>query len=297
MQGRGSLEDAKALAAEFTRAKTPRTKGRRLTPSPSRNEVRGRNTGSYRGRPVDTRPSRVYPPYDANTAFASSRLAPPPLGTTTHQQNSLRPVRPQQPDSNPFLATRDPRPPNLPSAPAPPMVQPSPVPVVKPSPVPIAQPSPVRGDLMSFNGPTSSSQAAVRLQTLGSLQRGDVNIPRPVSSTSNSSLLETQDGQGIDQPVMAYTARSESRPTADDGDVVMADSDASSGYRRFGARGLQGSRWNMQQANDGNVTLRPNPVSVPAPAPERRAARPPTGLTVYSGMLKGPGLKDSRWAD
>ncbi|KAI0114947.1 hypothetical protein F4814DRAFT_417616 [Daldinia grandis] len=113
------------------------------------------------------------------------------------------------------------------------------------------------------------------------------------SIRSERSLLD-EGGESISQGVMQFTTRDEPRQ---DDDVAMGGVEARSNAKV----GLKASRWNPDNPDHYPERHHPEhfrgePMRVDPPAKERRGPSVPTGQTVVSGISKGPGLADSRWA-
>ncbi|KAI1771402.1 hypothetical protein F4818DRAFT_213057 [Hypoxylon cercidicola] len=267
MFGKGSLEDAKAMAAEFTRAKHSKRRA---------NPTAGSGTRIDRGRPVNTQPR------PENTWSRPERHVPRDTSmlTANPQGNTFRPVASQNLYSNGYSNSRG-------------------HPPAEPRGLPASSHTPY---LASASNPQSfvqperivPQQSVTTPQNPSSYQADTTTqryIPSPVAATP---VPKSQDAQRINQPVTGYTARAESRP-ADDDDVTMTDADPAGGYKKFGTKGLEASRWNTNETmNETYETF--DRGSRFMPVPERRGSRPPTGHKTSSGMITGPGLADSRWA-
>ncbi|KAI1661575.1 hypothetical protein F4813DRAFT_398188 [Daldinia decipiens] len=113
------------------------------------------------------------------------------------------------------------------------------------------------------------------------------------SIQSEISILD-EGGEPISQDVMQFTTRNEARQ---DDDVAMGGVETSSKVKV----GLKASRWNPDNPNRYPEKHFPEhfwgePMRVDPPTQEKRGPSVPTGQTVISGISKGPGLADSRWA-
>ncbi|KAI0845171.1 hypothetical protein F5Y00DRAFT_179326 [Daldinia vernicosa] len=108
------------------------------------------------------------------------------------------------------------------------------------------------------------------------------------SIQSETSLLD-EEGEPISQDVMQFTTRNEAHQ---DDDVAMGGVETRSNVRV----GLKASRWNPDNPDHYPEKHFPEPMHVDPPTQERRGPSVPTGKTVVSGISKGPGLADSRWA-
>lgn len=113
------------------------------------------------------------------------------------------------------------------------------------------------------------------------------------SVQSETSLLD-EGGEPVSQDVMQFTTRNEARQ---DDDVAMGGVETRSNVKG----GLKASRWNPDNPNhypekDFPEHFWGEPMRVDPPTQERRGPSVPTGQTVISGISKGPGLADSRWA-
>ncbi|KAF3064399.1 hypothetical protein GL218_01589 [Daldinia childiae] len=113
------------------------------------------------------------------------------------------------------------------------------------------------------------------------------------SIQSETSLLD-EGGDTISQNVMQFTSKNEAHQ---DDDVAMGGVETRSSVKV----GLKASRWNPDNPNRYPEKHVPehiwgDPMRVDPPTHERRGPSVPTGQTVISGISKGPGLADSRWA-
>ncbi|OTA94561.1 hypothetical protein M434DRAFT_29846 [Hypoxylon sp. CO27-5] len=136
-------------------------------------------------------------------------------------------------------------------------------------------------DLMDFEEPASPLGPPTRQQNIPSQP-----IPRD-TIPPDSSILNTREEE-INQPVMHFTARTGAEECWQE-DVSMG------GMRKPGVKGLEASRWNLEDAQSSSH-YGGEQRSVDTSMPERRGPAPSSGRLVSSGISKGPGLADSRWA-
>ncbi|KAI4860785.1 hypothetical protein F4820DRAFT_452591 [Hypoxylon rubiginosum] len=283
MLQRGSLEDAKALAAEFSRARPPNRRG---------NQASGRGDGSGRERLAENR-------YRPNQGNPHASYNPPVLsGTMNPRGNTARLIPSQNLYSNVFPNTGSRRP-------------------AEPRGLPASYNAqlPARSGLTSFERTERilPPQGIAAPQNLGFYQGGST-MQRPVPNPAAVAPAPKPQGYlGINQPFQGYTGTTgprpaESRPAerhrpakprpVDDEDVSMTDADAPSGYRRLGAKGLDASMWNTNGGDDGGAE--DTHMAPPRPAFDRRPSNTRTNTStstiVSSGLVQGPGLANSRWA-
>ncbi|KAI1417595.1 hypothetical protein F5Y13DRAFT_201176 [Hypoxylon sp. FL1857] len=136
-------------------------------------------------------------------------------------------------------------------------------------------------DLMEFEQPAPPPRPSMR--------QGNTPAQFVLSGgpPSDSSILDME-GDEIKQPVMDFTTRNSTRGDRREGGK-MGDTKKSS------FKGLAASRWNTEdvqpQSHYGG-----DPMSIDTPQSEKRRPTPHSGRLVSSGISKGPGLADSRWA-
>ncbi|KAI1768829.1 hypothetical protein GGR53DRAFT_461914 [Hypoxylon sp. FL1150] len=293
MIGRGSIEDAKAMQASFTRAKGSK-------PRPG-NATRERITRA--GHPPVPRPLTTWSSPGNAPVYNRSQNAPtPPMpaAPVSSGANTLRPVASSTlyanayPDTNGYqqVKPRDP--------PAPSNAQSSgcrDVATVKP----VERILPPQSVAAPQNRAMNQGQGNSSTQMHVSPPDSAASVQRPHGPQSFNQPLQGYLGQAVSNPTNgngATTAPSSAnyshQPGLFDDDVSMADSDAPSGYKSLGSKGLEASRWYNDGAdNEGHAFISEEPSG---PPPERRTSRIPTGPMVINGLVKGYGLGDSRWA-
>ncbi|OTB20315.1 hypothetical protein K445DRAFT_17593 [Daldinia sp. EC12] len=142
--------------------------------------------------------------------------------------------------------------------------------------------------------PSSDEGEGSNASDLASQQRSmDPRHQHTGSTHSEKSLLDEGNGS-ITQGVMQFTTRNEVRQ---DDDVTMGGVETGNNVKG----GLKASRWNFN--NPDHYPEKPSSgqswgdiMRVNQPVQERRGPSTPTGQIVTSGISKGPGLADSRWA-
>ncbi|KAI0840466.1 hypothetical protein F5Y06DRAFT_241111 [Hypoxylon sp. FL0890] len=270
MYGRGSIEDARELQASFRQSNAPRRNNR----GRGRGSGNGPQRGSFHG---NGRQDHSIPARSAGGLHPISMYQGPPLPMPAPQSMSTRANRiasserdhdSKRARNNPtedlvnYFSNRQVSSQRFNSG------------------MSTHRPLVDENDLMDFEQADSAPGPAMR----------QGNIPaRPVPSSivpTSSSILDTR-GEEISQPVLDFTAGNEARTNRQD--VAMG------GTRRASLQGLNASRWNSQNSQS-HSHYEGEPMSVDAPQSERRGPAPPSGRVVSSGISRGPGLADSRWA-
>ncbi|XXH05066.1 RNase P and RNase MRP subunit [Hypoxylon texense] len=280
MLQRGNMEDAKALAAEFSRAKAPKR--------------RGNQTGGESGRPAENRPRPNYgaTPVSYNTPVYS--------GTANPRASTLRPAPSQVTYSNGYPNTGgrvsvEPRGPPSSSYARPP---------VRSGPTSFERTErtfPPQGVAAPQNPGLNQSGPTTRRHVPSPAAITPVPAAAPMPSTTPMPAAipvpKPQDRLGFNQPLKGYTGPAESRLSDDEEDVAMTDADAPSGYKKLGKKGLEASMWNKTEAYDGGAeaSYRAVPRPVPARRPSNTTMSVSTSTTIPS-TPQGPGLAQSRWA-
>ncbi|KAI0131694.1 hypothetical protein F4776DRAFT_627409 [Hypoxylon sp. NC0597] len=281
MFGKGSMDDARALQESFRRPKSPhrnnrgrgRGGGRGSGNSPQRGNFHGnerqdlsppaRGSQSRQGLPNAYTPTqRAHPaPIAASFQSISSREKRIASSEQNHDPKRVKGSSPEGPNQANYL----------------PRGQVSSQPFNSGIFAPRARRD--GDDLMDFEQPASLSGPHMRQQNLP-IQP----VPR---NTIDSSILDTR-GEEINQPVMHFTARSEAQESRQE-DVTMG------GIKKSDSKGLDASRWNLEDTQFTSL-YGGEQRSVEGPLTERRGPAPSSGRLVSSGISKGPGLADSRWA-
>lgn len=265
----GSLEEARALQASFSKTKSPRKRG------PRGNSTRGNRGSGYRGhgapRGSYTQPSFSRPAWNGTAAAPNTRNA-----QTSYGQERTDPVLPRV---NPFLPRENPvAPPN----PTPFARQEShqkrfepgggygaeaPVKRIKNGPFPA-----------TFGQPPASQQHSQSQQYMYSTRKEN-NHPTGGVSPARSLLDEADEASVISQPALQPIGESKAQqPSAPD--ATMSDAP------QVSRKGLSSSRWNSKNPEFfGDATSDDKPRRVPGPP----------GQVVSSGISQGHGLANSRW--
>ncbi|OTA66422.1 hypothetical protein K449DRAFT_462440 [Hypoxylon sp. EC38] len=285
MFGQGSMDDARALQESFGRSKPPRrnNKGRGRGRGEGRGSGNGPQRGNFHGNERQTLslPTRGSTPRrgPSNTHIPIQRGSPlpaaPPFQSIhnrekriasseqVHDSKRVKGSSPEGPNQGNYLSRSQVSTQSSNSGIFAPRQQ-------KDS-----------DDLMDFEEPASPSGPPMRQQNIPSQP-----IPRD-TIPPDSSILDTKEEE-INQPVMHFTARTGAKERQQE-DVSMG------GIRKPGVKGLEASRWNLEETQSSS-RYGGEQRSVDASMSERRGPAPSSGRLVSSGISKGPGLADSRWA-
>ncbi|KAI2630712.1 hypothetical protein GGR54DRAFT_165474 [Hypoxylon sp. NC1633] len=309
MYGKGNLNDAKALQAEFSRPKSRNRGGTRggggyRGGEPRRGSPRGTYQGQN-GRP-DSRRGPVYPP----TPSQNYVFPPPPRepaypsrpGQNYMQSPPPQQARREQTEASASSGHRDPRPPSnflsgeeshnaAKRARAEQFAAENRNPFQQ-----SAHQQAQDANLMDFDKPMPGSRPTTSANPFqNSRQHG-----RSRGGGSTSSIMDSEDGNRISQPVMQFTPHNQ-RQQEQDQDVTMKDasSETSNGNPPV-PRGLAASRWNPENPQSYPQSRSSSGDPMVVDPPSRSSSRPPTAKTgdtiVQSGMTRGIGLGGSRWA-
>ncbi|KAI2472030.1 hypothetical protein F4781DRAFT_46676 [Annulohypoxylon bovei var. microspora] len=282
MFGKGSIEDAKALQADFKGPKSPRRKGRsrsRGNGPASRRGNRGGGGGGGGGgarlEPFGQQSNSQHDRFPAPSHAPTNQRLPPSRGPYSHYTPPIQRLSPRRTPPGQGVHPR--------LSPYTPPVQRLPPP----------QPRGRNGDLLDFNQSPPPRNLAPR-------QENEVPQQRRPASLFHRSILDEEEGE-ISQPVMQFTSKKESLETQK-ADVAMSGTDQTSEPGtppRYG--GLRASRWNSENADYYGSSYMDVDESSPEKRNEerdgsQRRGPAPAGHIVSSGMSKGFGLSSSRWA-
>ncbi|KAI8959120.1 hypothetical protein F5Y11DRAFT_362093 [Daldinia sp. FL1419] len=304
MFGRGNLEDAKALQASFTRAKSPRQ------------NKRNQNKGGDNGRPGDISVNHLQKHYQYNQGNSvqgriqrgsDSTMDPQRYTRRYHSsQTTQRSMVPTPGHPNAFMFHNNRESQAFPS-PAegistqqgPPSYQNTEnyFQAARPSPLYFEQqrlPKPYESNNPSQPNNNGSDSFLLGDSDATAIHQQQTTAPWHRHSNSNQSkgsLLDEAD-EPISQPVMQFTTKEAPK----DKDTVMSGVEANGKVKL----GLDASRWNSKNPNHypEKDPEQPRETAARINTPTEKNRGPPASPAgiVQSGISKGPGLANSRWA-